>query len=68
MKISQKIHGGDIYPIEYNNNLFEAILNSKKFIPLYSVIFTHLYLYSHSASFDFDILKDVELGIRITKH
>ena len=67
MKISQKIHGGDIYPIEYNNNLFEAILNSKKFITLYSVIFTHLYLYSHSAS-DFDILKDVELGIGITKH
>ena len=60
MKISQNIHGGDIYPIEYNNNLFEAILNSKKFITLYSVIFTRL--------FDFDIFKDVKLGIGITNH
>ena len=65
-KISQKIHRGVIYSIEYHNNLFETILYSRLFLICYSAIHGVL-RFLHNVSFDCNIFKDSDLSIRTSK-
>ena len=65
MKISQKIHRGDIYPIEYHNSLFKKIWTQNSFL---YVIQQSLHIsIIRNVSFDCNIFKDSDLSMRISK-